>query len=205
MTEQISGGRRGRPRTFDLAAAIEAAQDVFWRRGLDASLDEVAAAMGLHRPSVYAAFGDKHRLYLAALDAYLRCGADMVREAVAEPTLRASLARFYGSDLETFSPAGGRGCFMLTTALPAAALHPDVAERVVASLNALQEALRRRLSQAKSDGDGVSGLEIEAATEIAFGLHCSLSARARAGRSRNELEHAIAKVLDVLCPRTPPT
>ena len=61
--------RRGRPRSFDVADALDRARAVFWNLGFAAtSLDDLAAATGLNRPSLYAAFGDKHALYLAALE-----------------------------------------------------------------------------------------------------------------------------------------
>src|SRR6478752_596500 len=59
---------RGRPRSFDADAVLDKARAVFWNLGYAAtSLDDLAAATGLNRPSLYAAFGDKHALYMAAL------------------------------------------------------------------------------------------------------------------------------------------
>lgn len=63
---------RGRPRSFDPEKAIEAAQAVFWKHGYEAtSLNQLAEAVGLHKPSLYAAFGDKKALYLKALQPIL--------------------------------------------------------------------------------------------------------------------------------------
>src|SRR5690348_9419668 len=60
---------RGRPRAYDPQAALQRATDRFWRSGYSStSLDEISAATGMNRPSLYAAFGDKHTLYLKALD-----------------------------------------------------------------------------------------------------------------------------------------
>jgi TetR/AcrR family transcriptional regulator, copper-responsive repressor len=64
---------RGRPRGFDVEKALEQAMSVFWRHGfLNASLTELTTAMGLNKPSLYAAFGDKESLYLKALDRYVK-------------------------------------------------------------------------------------------------------------------------------------
>ena len=60
--------RRGRPRSFDEGEVLEKARGVFWDLGYAAtSLDDIVRATGLNRPSLYAAFGDKHALYMAAL------------------------------------------------------------------------------------------------------------------------------------------
>ena len=60
---------RGRPRAYDPQTALLQALDVFWSTGYSgASLDSIATAAGMNRPSLYAAFGDKHALYIKALE-----------------------------------------------------------------------------------------------------------------------------------------
>ena len=60
---------RGRPRAYDPDRALQAAQDVFWRKGFaETSLDELSAATGMNRPSLYAAFGDKKAIYLKTME-----------------------------------------------------------------------------------------------------------------------------------------
>src|SRR5205814_5418 len=62
---------RGRPREFDREAALERAIDVFWRHGYEAtSMSDLTAAMGINPPSLYAAFGDKEKLFLEAVERY---------------------------------------------------------------------------------------------------------------------------------------
>src|SRR2546428_12924146 len=62
---------RGRPREFDRDAALEQAIDVFWRHGYEAtSVSDLTAAMGINPPSLYAAFGDKEKLFLEAVERY---------------------------------------------------------------------------------------------------------------------------------------
>jgi TetR/AcrR family transcriptional repressor of nem operon len=63
---------RGRPRSFDTEAAVERAMGVFWSRGYHATaLPDLLRATKLSRGSLYAAFGDKHSLFLRALDRYV--------------------------------------------------------------------------------------------------------------------------------------
>lgn len=75
----MSAGKRGRPRTFNPVAALEKALTVFLRRGYDAaSLDDLTKAMGINRPSLYAAFGNKSDLYKAALHHYAAKNTDQI-------------------------------------------------------------------------------------------------------------------------------
>ena len=68
-----------RPRTFDEADVVEAARDQFWNRGYAAtSVDDLTAATGLGKGSLYGAFGDKHSLFLRALDRYCVAAMDRV-------------------------------------------------------------------------------------------------------------------------------
>ena len=68
----VAAPTRGRPRKFDTDAVLAQVRETFWRYGYaGTSMDQLAAATGLHKPSLYGAFGDKKKLYLAALDNYL--------------------------------------------------------------------------------------------------------------------------------------
>ena len=71
MSDTPSKPRRGRPREYDPDRALASATRVFWKNGYAAtSLDELAAATGMNRPSLYAGFGDKRELYLETLKRY---------------------------------------------------------------------------------------------------------------------------------------
>ncbi len=73
-----------RPREFDLNQVLEKAMDVFWKQGYHAtSISDLTEAMGLLRGSVYAAFGDKHQLFLAALERYMEKGLRVLEKIAA--------------------------------------------------------------------------------------------------------------------------
>src|SRR5881296_3008233 len=80
----------GRPRAFDVDKALERALRMFWRKGFEGtSLSDLTKAMGINRPSLYAAFGNKEALFRKALDRYEDGPASYLREALDEPTARA--------------------------------------------------------------------------------------------------------------------
>ncbi|ONI75911.1 hypothetical protein BWI15_08910 [Kribbella sp. ALI-6-A] len=102
----------GRPRAFDTESALDAAVEVFWRRGfVGASLSELAAAMGVNKPSVYAAFGDKAELFQAALRRYVERNMGYVADALAQPTARECAEAFLvGNARAVTMPGRPAGC-----------------------------------------------------------------------------------------------
>src|SRR3954462_6318660 len=82
--------RRGRPRAFDADKALDKALKVFWRKGYEgASLPDLTAAMGINRPSLYAAFGNKESLFKKPVHRYPTGPASFFTDALAQPTARA--------------------------------------------------------------------------------------------------------------------
>src|ERR1700687_5700303 len=115
MEPRRPSGPTGRPRSFDSDKALDAAMQVFWRKGYEgASLSDLTDAMGINRPSLYAAFGDKEALFRKALDRYAKGPAAYVREALNQPTAReVAQALLLGTaDLLT-DPQHPSGCLMV--------------------------------------------------------------------------------------------
>src|SRR5438093_11447325 len=109
----------GRPRAFDVDEALDQALKVFWRKGYEGtSLPDLTRAMGINRPSLYAAFGNKEALFRKALDRYNDGPAAYVREALEEPTARAVVeALLRGAVEQLSSPRHPQGCLMVQGAL----------------------------------------------------------------------------------------
>ena len=86
---------RGRPRSFDVERALDQALKVFWSKGYEgASLPDLTEAMGINRPSLYAAFGNKESLFRRVMDRYADRGRALVAECESEPTARAFVERY---------------------------------------------------------------------------------------------------------------
>ena len=198
--EQKLPSRRGRPPAYDRNDVVDKAQRLFWKDGAaGVSLDALSEATGLHKPSLYAAFGGKAGLYVAALDAYIERGAPDVRAAFKRAPLRAALESFYEADLDVFCGAdGNKGCFLVGTAIQAGADLPEVRSRVEAVFAGLRRLLRARLERAADEGDLAAEADLDALTEILFSSHIALSVEARAGAPRAELRRHYRRVLDFL-------
>src|SRR5919106_657655 len=145
----------GRPREFDADSALERATSVFWTKGFEhTSLDELCAATGLGRSSLYAAFGDKRALYLRALARYEERSGARITAALAGKPIREGLAAFLGALIDDIvAGPGRRGCFIGNCAAELARLDRSAAARVRASLERIEAAFRDALSAAKERGE----------------------------------------------------
>ena len=109
---------KGRPREFDLDEALAAALLVFWRNGYEAaSMAELTAAMGITKPSLYAAFGNKEALFHKALDLYEREKLAYMTSALEAPTARGVAERLLRGSLEMqMSSCDPKGCLRVISA-----------------------------------------------------------------------------------------
>ncbi|TWA97185.1 TetR family transcriptional regulator [Bradyrhizobium stylosanthis] len=144
---------RGRPRSFDVDAAVERAMNVFWSRGYHATaLPDLLRATRLSRGSLYAAFGDKHSLFLLALDRYIadaiaRMDVELAPHRDPVEGLRTFLAGYVE---RTSGTNGRRGCLLVATAMELAGQDAEVGRRVAGFFKAMEARLADALSRAKA-------------------------------------------------------
>src|SRR5688572_29034796 len=134
----------GRPRSFDINKALDRALKVFWKKGYEgASLPELTKAMGINRPSLYAAFGNKESLFRKAIDRYIEGPGSRIKEALNEPTARAVVERLLIGGIELITGAKTpKGCFMVQGALAAGA-SSDCLQKEMAARRSASEGLIR--------------------------------------------------------------
>jgi TetR/AcrR family transcriptional repressor of nem operon len=160
---------RGRPRSFDTEAAIERAMGVFWSRGYHATaLPDLLRATKLSRGSLYAAFGDKHSLFLRALDRYVadaltRMDGELDPHQDAVDGLRAYLAGYVD---RTSAANGRRGCLLVATAMEMAGRDADVDRRIAGFFKAMEARVADAFSRAKAAGQLADGVEPSSAARI---------------------------------------
>ncbi len=203
MTVQNSAAKRGRPRAYDPDAALARAMSAFWDAGYAAtSLDDLRAATGMNRPSIYAAFGDKLTLYRALLDRY-RADArrGMARALSREVPLREALLRVYKAALALYLPpkANARGCFLIGTAVTEAARNSAVRASLAAGLKEIDDAFEARIRLAVEQGELPRRANSSALAKMASAALYSLAIRSRAGASRKELDAIVSAALDLIC------
>jgi AcrR family transcriptional regulator len=185
----VQKSAKGRPRGFDAGTVLGQARDTFWRHGYDAtSMDRIAAATGLHKPSLYGAFGDKKRLYLEALNTYLEEAREQFGAALRLPDLWESLDDLNRRAIAMFTRDGtAAGCFMMSTAIPVTADHEEIMAAVRGSMDELDRALDWRFKRAIEAGQIPAGADVAGLTRLIVTGHYELSARARAGYGPDEL------------------
>jgi AcrR family transcriptional regulator len=185
----------GRPRQFDADAALDQALDVFWRKGYEgASLPDLTEAMGVNRPSLYAAFGNKEALFRAALDRYEQGPAGYVREALAEPTARRVVERLFagGIDLVT-SKCNPRGCLAVHAALVTGEGSESIRAELAARRKTSELMLRKRFQRAKAEGDLPDDANPADLASYASTVLRGMAVQAASGASAKELRQ-VAKL-----------
>jgi AcrR family transcriptional regulator len=181
---------RGRPRSFDAAATLAQATLTFWRQGYAAtSMDDLGAATGLNRPSLYGAFGDKHALYLQALRLYTEQSNAAMAAALQGRPLREGLLRVYDLALQLYYPAdeAARGCLLIGTAATEAPRDEAIRRQLGDSLRGFTAAFETRLKQAVDAGELPAGTDVAMRAELASAVLHSMALRARAGDAREAL------------------
>jgi TetR/AcrR family transcriptional regulator, copper-responsive repressor len=194
---------RGRPRAYDPHVALRRALETFWAKGYSrTSLDDLAVATRMNRPSLYAAFGDKQALYLSALENYWEQSLRVMRELLShDEPLPVALMRVYDAALSLYFPADlpPRGCFAINTAAVECVVEPRIRAALESGLRKIEKEFERRIAVSVSRGELSAATDPRALAEIASAILHTLAIRARCGATRRELrqlaERALATML----------
>jgi AcrR family transcriptional regulator len=194
---------RGRPRAYDPDIALARAREAFWRGGhAGTSLDDIAAATGMNRPSLYAAFGDKRALYLKALAAYWELSFAALRAPLAEDLpLDDALMRVFDGALSIYFSADGPqlGCFVVGTAVTEAVGDADIRQSIAAGIHTFDACFEARFRAALAKGELKPGADPAALALLASATLHSIAIRARAGLPRAALHDIARKAVTAIC------
>jgi AcrR family transcriptional regulator len=181
--------RKGRPRGFNYDEALGRAMHVFWRRGFEgASLNDLTAAMGIQPASLYKAFGSKRKLFEKALARYLAGPVAFVHDALDEPTAFAVADRILRRTAEFLTEGRSRrGCMTIQAALAGGVEGEPVRRKLIALRVKEQDALRRRLERARSEGDLRNDADAADLARFVTAIYQGMTVQAINGASREDL------------------
>jgi len=190
MATQTIPRPRGRPRAYDPEQALDRAMHTFWKRGYcGTTLDDLSAAMHMNRPSLYAGFGDKHQLYLKAMQRFQAQASQHFAQALAPKADDGSFAdvmtRYLYAAIDLYTTHDTTGCAVIATATAQALTEPDIGQL---------------LDSAAERGALPCDADIEALTFLLTSTAHSIGIRARAGFTRLRLERMAEILVRTLWP-----
>jgi AcrR family transcriptional regulator len=145
----------GRPREFDIDQALEQALHLFWRKGYEGtSITDLTEAIGITKPSLYAAFGNKEELFRKAFDRYVDGPAGYVQVALAKPTAREVVEHLFHEAADAVTnPDNPPGCLAVQGALCCGDTAETIKQELMARRAKGEDDLRRRFQKAVDEGD----------------------------------------------------
>ncbi|HXG80781.1 MAG TPA: TetR/AcrR family transcriptional regulator [Sphingomicrobium sp.] len=198
MNKPESIAHRGRPREFCVDHALTQALRVFWQKGYDGtSLTDLTEAMGITRPSLYAAFGNKESLFRKALDLYEREKLAYIGQALEQPTAR-GVAEFMmrgALDNATGGDGGPHGCLRVTAAVACGEGAESIRCEIMERTKSGKDSLVARFERAKAEGELPANIDPEGLTRVLIAYLQGISVQANMGEPREELEKLIDTAL----------
>jgi AcrR family transcriptional regulator len=193
---------RGRPRSFDTSEVLDRVRAVFMDKGFaGASLDELAEAAGLNRPSLYAAFGDKEQLYIHTLRFYGdKSLAGLEAILGAKGSIERRLTQVYNAAIDIYTaPPRPRGCLIVGTAAVEAPTHPRIAAMAQTLLKEVEQCFEAAFGKAVAIGELGRSPSPAARARMAGSLLDTLAIRARIGIEPSELKAFAASMVPAVC------
>lgn len=180
----------GRPLEFDPDAALDAAVQVFWSRGYEAtSLGDLLQTMGIARSSLYQAFGSKRAVFLRALERY-RDGLEReLKRSLAASSSGIDFIRDTVKSVATGTERadGRRGCLVFNSAVEFGQSDPEISAQVAASLDAFARVFSEAIRRAQREGEIDNHADPDLVGRFVVCTMSGLGTFAKAGASRGEL------------------
>ena len=187
---------------LEIAEAVGAAKEVFWRRGFDeASMEEIVEATGLNRYALYTKIGGKRELFLAALEDYYLERKQVFLTAICDedtPPIEA-IRRVFDFAITEMAERE-TGCLMSNVAAELAPDDAEVGQRIEMYLSEIRAAYRDALERAQSRGELNGAISPEEGAALLITLKLGLGVRARHGASAEEMRGVITGALAAFAP-----
>lgn len=190
-----------RNKEFNRDEALQKAMEVFWSHGYEAaSINTLVKHMGINRQSLYDTFGDKHTLYLQAIDRYREVEGRRMFELLERPgSVKKALRRlFQGVVEESLCGYARRGCFVGNAMSELAGRCPQTAAKVCGDMAAVEEALYRTLLRGRKNGEIKKGKDLRATARFLYSSLQGLQLMAKATQDRKILEDVVKVTLSAL-------
>jgi AcrR family transcriptional regulator len=180
----------GRPREFDTDKALEQALHVFWRQGYEGtSINDLTQAIGITKPSLYAAFGNKEELFRKALDRYIDGPAGYVQTAMAKPTVREVVEHLlFGAADAVTNPENPPGCLAVQAALCCGDAAESIKQELMSRRATGEDDLRKRFERAVAEGDLAADTDAGDLARYISAILQGMAVQAAGGASRDELQ-----------------
>jgi len=190
--------QRGRPPSFNHDEALDKALQVFWSHGYEgASMAELTAAMGMNKPSIYAAFGNKEELFRQALNKYLNGPVSYIKEAMAQPTSKEAVEMLLTKSAELLCGCDSpRGCMIVQGALTVGQTGEIIKQELVSYRQGFESMLKKRFDQAKKESDLAKNVDTAKLAKYVATLHQGISVQASSGANKKELLGVVQMVIE---------
>jgi AcrR family transcriptional regulator len=175
--------------------------EVFWSKGYEStSISDLTAAMGINPPSLYAAFGDKERLFLEAVERYQQVRGTSCPYGE-EPTARGAFAALLNYMAEELtSSAHPRGCMMIMAAATANSASPELQAALAQRRAESRTYMKARIEQGIAEGDVPPGTDAGALTDFFVTIIGGMALQAKDGATRKSLAATVERAMTIFPP-----
>jgi TetR/AcrR family transcriptional regulator, transcriptional repressor for nem operon len=189
-----------RLREFDTDEVMEAVITAFWKRGYEAtSLADLMEVTGLQKGSIYKAFGDKHSLFLKALQSYLDRLYSLTREALSDPVPERAISSWLHLLSDTAAkPGETKGCFAVNSLIEMAPHDADVAKMLESQYARIGTLLEATISKGQQAGSFRQDLSAPQLRQMLLVAANGMLASSRAAFLKSDLPQVMQSILTAI-------
>ncbi len=190
----------GRPKEFDRQEALRKAMELFWTRGYEATgMRDLLEGMGIGRQSLYDTFGDKHSLFLEAVEQYNQCATQKLVDSLsAAGSPLGNVRRTLMAMAEMCGDKPCRGCLLTNTLVELAPHDPEVAAAAKRVLSRVESAFRKTLERAVEQGELPKDAKVRALARFLCNTLQGLTVMGKAGASRGAVKDIVEVALSAV-------